>query len=94
MKIITAEELDEKFDNNDDISEYMDFSKAQKLTSVLNQQYEECEDVHIYFPKNLLKIMDSKIKDIGINREAFIKMVIAEKLNIIETQQTKKTDII
>ena len=28
MKTITAKEFDEKFDNGEDISEYLDFSKA------------------------------------------------------------------
>ena len=30
MKTITAKEFDEKFDNGEDISEYLDFSKATK----------------------------------------------------------------
>jgi len=34
MKTITAKEFDEKFDNGEDISEYLDFSNAIKLKNV------------------------------------------------------------
>ena len=83
MKIITAKELDNKFDNGEDISNYMDFSKVKKVNNTFNQQKNEYEEIRILFPKNFMKIIDSKIKDIGVNREAFIKMLIAEKLNYL-----------
>ena len=39
MKTITAKELEEKFNNNEGISDYMDFSNVKKLSScLLNQQ--------------------------------------------------------
>ena len=82
MKTITAKELDKKFDNNEDVSDHMDFSKAKKLNTVFDQEKDESEEIVISFPKNFMKIIDSKIKDIGVNREAFIKMLIAERLNI------------
>ncbi len=85
MNKINAKELEKKFDNGDDVSEYMDFSKVRKLSDVFksdnNTDYEE---VNIFFPKSFIKIMDKKIHKIGINREAFIKMIIAEKLDIIQ----------
>jgi hypothetical protein len=31
MKTTTAKEFDEKFDNDEDISQYLDFSKSSKL---------------------------------------------------------------
>ena len=34
IKAITAKEFDEKFNNNEDISEYLDFSKAIKLKNM------------------------------------------------------------
>ena len=34
MKTITAKEFDEKFDNGEDITEYLDFSNAIKLKNV------------------------------------------------------------
>jgi len=83
MKIITAKELDNKFDNGEDVSDYMDFSKVKKVNNTFNQQKNEYEEIRILFPKNFMKIIDSKIKDIGVNREAFIKMLIAEKLNYL-----------
>jgi len=87
MKIITAKELDNKFDNGEDVSDYMDFSKVKKVNNIFNQQKNEYEEIHILFPKNFMRIIDSKIKDIGVNREAFIKMLIAEKLNYLAPQR-------
>ncbi len=85
MKTITAEELEKKFDNGEDISEYMDFSKVKKVSDIFNQEKNEYEEIRILFPKNFIRIMDNKIKDIGVNREAFIKMLIAERLNLISS---------
>jgi hypothetical protein len=81
MQTITANELEKKFDNGEDVSEYMDFSKVQKLTILLKQQSDEYEEVKISFPKKFIQVIDEKVKDIGVNREAFIKMLIAQRLN-------------
>ncbi len=85
MKTITAEELDKKFDDGEDVSEYMDFSKAKRIKEFILENKNEQEDVHIYFPKSVLAIIDKKVQEIGIDRESFIKMVVAERLNILET---------
>jgi len=85
MKKITAEELDKKFDEGEDVSKYMDFSKAKKLKDFVAEKQERQEGIHIRFPKSVIDMIDSKIKEIGIDRESFIKMVVAERLNILET---------
>ena len=85
MKIITAEELDKKFDNDEDVSSYMDFTKVKRLNSVFKQNREEYENINIFFPKSFMKIIDEKIKNIGIDRESFIKIIVAERLNIFES---------
>jgi len=83
MKTITAKELEEKFDNNEDISEYMDFSRASNLKLFLKNKESNSEVINIEFPKNVIKLIDKKVNEIGVNRESFIKMIVAEKLNII-----------
>ena len=83
MKTITAKELEEKFDNNEDISEYMDFSKATKLSSFIKDDNKESEVVKIEFPKNIIMLIDQKTDEIGVSRESFIKMIVAERLNLI-----------
>lgn len=85
MKTITAEELDKKFDDGEDVSEYMDFSKAKRLKDFISENKNEQENVNIYFPKSVLAIIDKKVQEIGVDRESFIKMVVAERLNILET---------
>ncbi|KIM10404.1 MAG: hypothetical protein KU38_07480 [Sulfurovum sp. FS08-3] len=82
MQTIQASEVEKKFDNGEDVSEYMDFSKAQKLSTLLNQSNNEYEEVKIFFPKNFMHLIDEKVKEIGVNREAFIKMLIAQNLNL------------
>jgi len=81
MQTITASELEKRFDNGEEVSEYMDFSKAQKFNTLLSQQNDEYEEVKISFPKHFMEVIDQKVKDIGVNREAFIKMIIAQRLN-------------
>jgi len=83
MKIISAKELEEKFDNNEDVSEYMDFSKASNLGSFLKNKSNNSEIINIEFPKNVINLIDKKVNEIGVNRESFIKMIVAERLNLI-----------
>jgi len=83
MKRISAKELEEKFDNNEDLSEYMDFSKASNLGSFLKNKSNNSEIINIEFPKNVINLIDKKVNEIGVNRESFIKMIVAERLNLI-----------
>ncbi len=82
MEMITAEELDKKFDNDEDVSEYMDFSKAKKFNSFFEKNQKAEEQISLSFPKEFIEIIDNKIKEIGVNREAFIKMIVAQQLGI------------
>jgi hypothetical protein len=47
MKIITAKEFDEKFDNGEDISEYLDFSKATRANALKT----DTKKVNVDFPQ-------------------------------------------
>jgi len=83
MKTITAKELEDKFDNNEDISEYMDFSKVTKLDSFLKDNETKSEKIYLSFPENFITILDKKSKAIGVDKESFIKMIVAERLGLI-----------
>jgi len=76
MKTITAKEFDEKFDNGEDISEYLDFSKATKLNS-LNTNTKK---VNVDFPQWVIDSLDKEAKKIGVTRQSIIKVWIAERL--------------
>jgi hypothetical protein len=70
---ITAKELDEKFDNGEDISDYVDWSSAR----LINQ---EPQRVNIDFPRWVVNRLDSESKRLGVSRQALVKMWIAERL--------------
>jgi len=79
MKTITAKEFDEKFDNGEDISEYLDFSKAIKLKDVKKLKT-ETKKVNVDFPEWVIESLDREAKKIGVTRQSIIKVWIAERL--------------
>jgi hypothetical protein len=70
---ITAEELDEKFDNGEDISEYFDWSSARRIN-------QEPQRVNIDFPRWVVNRLDRESKRLGVSRQALVKLWIAERL--------------
>ena len=79
MKKITAKEFDEKFDNGEDISEYLDFSKAIKLKD-MKKLKTETRKVNVDFPEWVIESLDREAKKIGVTRQSIIKVWIAERL--------------
>jgi hypothetical protein len=53
MTTITAKEFDEKFNNNEDISEYLDFSKAIKLKDIKKLKT-DTKKVNVDFPECII----------------------------------------
>jgi hypothetical protein len=76
MKTITAKEFDEKFDNGEDISEYLDFSKAIKPNALKT----DTKKVNVDFPEWIIEALDREAKKIGVTRQSIIKVWIAERL--------------
>ena len=70
---ITAEELDEKFDNGEDVSEYFDWSKARRPNL-------EARRVNVDFPAWVVEGLDKQARHLGVTRQSLIKMWIAERL--------------
>ena len=70
---ITAEELDEKFDNGEDISAYFDWSKARRPN-------QEPKRVNVDFPAWVVAGLDREAGRLGVTRQSLIKMWIAERL--------------
>lgn len=70
---ITAEEFDEKFDNGEDISAYVDWSKARRPNL-------EARRVNVDFPAWMVERLDSEAGRLGVTRQSVIKMWIAERL--------------
>lgn len=72
-KPITAAEFDEKFDNGEDVSEYLDWSKARRPN-------QEPRRVNVDFPAWMVRDLDKEAGRLGVTRQSLIKMWIAEKL--------------
>lgn len=69
-----AEEFDRKFDDGEDIIEYLDLSTWKKPEL-------EQEQVSISFPKWMIKELDKEAKRLGIERQSLIKFWISERLD-------------
>lgn len=70
---ITAEQFDEKFDNGEDISAYVDWSKARRPNL-------EARRVNVDFPAWMVERLDREAGRLGVTRQSVIKMWIAERL--------------
>jgi hypothetical protein len=70
---ITAAEFDAKFDNGEDISAYVDWSKARRPN-------QEPRRVNVDFPAWVVQGLDREAGRLGVTRQSLIKMWIAERL--------------
>jgi hypothetical protein len=68
-----ADELDKKFDDGEDISEYLDMSKARR--PLLGQKR-----VNVDFPIWMIQQLDKEAKRLGVPRQSIIKIWVAERL--------------
>jgi len=81
MTTITNKEFDEKFDNNEDISEHLDFTKSIKLKD-FNKLKTDTKKVNVDFPEWVISALDEEAKKIGVTRQSIIKVWIAERLKV------------
>jgi CopG antitoxin of type II toxin-antitoxin system len=72
-KTIKTEEFDEMFDKGEDISAYVDWSKARRPN-------QEARRVNVDFPAWMVRDLDKEAGRLGVTRQSLIKMWIAEKL--------------
>jgi len=79
MKKITAKEFDEKFDNGEDVSEYLDFDAAIRLRDA-GKLKTNTRKVNVDFPEWVIESLDKEAKKIGVTRQSIIKVWIAERL--------------
>ena len=78
MKKTTTEEFDTKFDNQEDISSYLDETKSTKLADF--DKTIKTKKINVDFPENILIQLDQEAKKIGVTRQSIIKVWIAERL--------------
>ena len=68
-----AKELDEKFDAGEDISQYLDISKARRPK-------QDQKRVNVDFPLWMIQQLDKEARRLGVPRQSIIKVWVAERL--------------
>ena len=68
-----ADDLDNVFDAGEDISQYLDLSKARR-------PQQEQKRVNVDFPLWMIQEMDKEARRIGVPRQSIIKVWVAERL--------------
>ena len=66
-----AEEFDKKFESGEDITQYLDLSKARRPE-------QEQKRVNVDFPVWMIHSLDKEAKRLGVPRQSLIKVLIAE----------------
>jgi hypothetical protein len=69
-----AEDIDKKFDEGEDISKYLDLSKARRPA-------QEFKRVNVDFPLWMIRKLDKEARRLGVPRQTIIKLWIAERLD-------------
>lgn len=73
MDTITAEELDRKFDAGEDISQYLDWSKAKR--PLLDQKR-----INVDLPTWMIHSLDLEARRVGVTRQSIVKMWLSERI--------------
>jgi hypothetical protein len=78
-KYIKAEDFDRKFDQGENIREFLDLTKAVRPG-------QEQKRVNVDFPAWMIQSLDREARKIGVTRQSIIKMWLAEKLQTLESR--------
>ena len=70
---VSAARLDELHDSREDLSAHLDLANATRPGR-------EVQRVNVDFPVDLLRAIDREAKRIGVTRQAFIKLRLADTL--------------
>jgi len=68
-----AKEFDKKFDEGEDITKYLDVSKARRPE-------QDQKRVNVDFPLWMIHQLDKEAKRLGVPRQSIIKVFVAERL--------------
>ena len=74
-----ATEFDAKFDQGEDISEFLDLSRAKRPGH-------EQKRVNVDFPIWMIEALDREAKRLGVTRQSIIKVWLAERLEQLSPQ--------
>jgi hypothetical protein len=68
-----AEEFDQRFDDGEDITQYLDMSKAKRPKHFQRR-------VNVDFPLWMIQSLDKEAARLGVTRQSIIKVWVAERL--------------
>jgi len=68
-----ARELDKRFDTGEDVSKYLDMTKARRPE-------QEHKRVNVDFPLWMIQLLDKEARRLGVPRQSVIKVWIADRL--------------
>jgi hypothetical protein len=68
-----AREFDKKFDEGEDISKYLEVSKARRPGQAQRR-------VNVDFPLWMIRLLDKEASRLGVPRQSIIKVWVAERL--------------
>ena len=68
-----AKEFDDKFESGEDITAYLDLSKARRPE-------QEQKRVNVDFPVWMIHSLDKEAKRLGVPRQSLIKILVAEHI--------------
>jgi len=68
-----AKEFDKKFDTGEEITKFLDLSKAVRPG-------QEQRRIHVDLPVWMIQALDKEAKRLGVTRQSIIKVWIAERL--------------
>ena len=73
-RTISAEEFDRRFDDGEDVSQFLDWSAARPAAR-------EVQRVNVDFPPWMVAKLDAEAKRRGVTRQALIKMWLADRID-------------
>jgi hypothetical protein len=68
-----AKDFDKKFDKGDDVSKYLNMSKARRPR-------QEQKRVNVDFPVWIIRLLDKEAKRLGVPRQSIIKVWVVEHI--------------
>jgi CopG antitoxin of type II toxin-antitoxin system len=74
MNKISAEEFDRRFDDGEDMSDFIDWSRATRPGLMAKR-------VNVDMPAHMVARLDDHAKRRGVTRQALIKMWLADRLD-------------
>jgi hypothetical protein len=75
-----ASELDEKFDNGEDVLDYFDLSKGTRPNL-------KTKRVNLQLPAKIVSGLDKEAERLGVTREVLINLWITERLSASKPQK-------